>query len=518
MTDNKKFNLEEITKHQEEEQEEENEFFEDLIEKSPQITSKEAEEKMKEKKEKDKMPPTTDDECRKKFIKNKDAKEKVNIIAEYLVKKYHIKTIPDARRDFFYLYGNGFYTQVDEADLRNKAEKILDKLLNNHITNEIIGKIKRETHCLREDIESKDLNLICVNNGILNMETLELKDHTPNIFFFKKIPVDYNPEAECSTIMKFIGEVVDETNIPLVQEWFGYPLYREYFLKKALIIYGEQDTGKTTLMNLLIKFIGESNVSGLALQDLEREKFRMIKLYQQLLNMKDDLSSYDIKFTGALKMATGRSQITAQRKFGDEFEFTNFAKMVFAANKIPSTKEIDDDAYYSRWIIIEFNKTFGGNKEDPNLSKKLQTPEELSGLLNWALIGLKRLREVNKFSFDLSVEEVKQLMIRSSSLVADFIHEELEEATGEYVTKEDMYMAFQKYSRKAKIPVITKEMLGRRIIKYSTFIEEGRTKIKGKQVMVWMNIKMKNSLSKTEEKEIPERTPEEINRRLELEN
>lgn len=431
-------------------------------------------------------------QLRENFPKG-STKDGVYSIAEYLVEKYHIKTIPDGNRNFFYLYNDGFYTVVDEGSLKNKAEIILDRLLSNHLTNEIIGKIKRLTFCERKEIEKNDLNLICVNNGILNIETLELKPHTPDIFFFRKIPVKYDPDAKCPEVMKFLEGIADEEDMPLIQEWFGFPLYRKYFLKKALIIYGEPDTGKTTLVNLLINFIGDDNVSGLALQELGiAEKFRQIQLYEKFLNVKDDLDAYDVKRTGALKTVTGLSRITAQRKFGDEFEFTNFAKMIFVGNTIPSTKDLDDDAYYGRWIIIEFDKIFGGGEKDIDLANKISTPEELSGVLNWALVGLKRLRENKKFSFELSIDDVKQTMMQSASIVAEFVAMELEESTGDYVTKEDMYIAFQRFSRQKRVPVMTKSKLGRGIVKYSNYIIDGRKSIKGVRPTAWLNVKLQN--------------------------
>jgi len=438
------------------------------------------------------QPKASEEKILRESFEKEDTKEGVYAIANYLVSKYNIKTIPDGKRDFFYLYNEGFYTSVDAESLKSKAEIILDKLLSNHSANEIIGKIKRMTFCSRKDIEENHLSLICVNNGILNIDTLELTPHTPEVFFFRKIPVTYDPKAKCPVIMDFIESVVDKGDIPLIQEWFGFPLYRDYFLKKALIIYGEADTGKTTLINLLKRFIGEENISGLALQDLEREKFRIIKLYERYLNIKDDLDSHDIKKTGALKMATGKSGLTAQRKFGDEFEFTNFAKMVFSANKIPSTKEIDDDAYYGRWIIVEFDKVFGGGKRNPNLSAELSSSGELSGLLNWALTGLQRLRKKGEFSFNLTLEEVKQIMIMSASLVAEFSNTELVESVGNHITKKDMYEVFQRYSRKKKLPVMTKERLGRGLLKYSSYIIDSRKSLGGKQETAWLNVDLRN--------------------------
>jgi len=84
-------------------------------------------------------------------------------------------------------------------------------------------------------------------------------------------------------------------------------------------------------------------------------------------------------------MAAGDS-VTGEHKFGQPFTFRNFAKMIFSGNLIPESED-KTDAFCRRWVIIHFHKRFADGKEDAELTKKLTTPEKLSGLLNLALAG-----------------------------------------------------------------------------------------------------------------------------------
>ena len=54
-----------------------------------------------------------------------------------------------------------------------------------------------------------------------------------------------------------------------------------------------------------------------------------------------------------LKLQQGGGLITAEHKFGDTFQFFNFAKPLFACNKIPSVEDVDDEAYYERWFACK---------------------------------------------------------------------------------------------------------------------------------------------------------------------
>jgi phage/plasmid-associated DNA primase len=50
-------------------------------------------------------------------------------------------------------------------------------------------------------------------------------------------------------------------------------------------------------------------------------------------------------------------------------------------------------------LILAFEKVFEDEAKDIKLIEKSTTPEELSGLLNQALIALKQLRKDNGLSF-----------------------------------------------------------------------------------------------------------------------
>jgi phage/plasmid-associated DNA primase len=112
-----------------------------------------------------------------------------------------------------------------------------------------------------------------------------------------------------------------------------------------------------------------------------------------------------LKSTGNFKMLVSGDPIRAQNKFQHPFSFRNYAKLIFSANKIPEAEE-QQYAYYRRWSILEFEKIFDDTR-DTKLVEKLTTPEELSGLLNIALIALRKLRADNGFK-EIAVEKLRQ--------------------------------------------------------------------------------------------------------------
>lgn len=77
-----------------------------------------------------------------------------------------------------------------------------------------------------------------------------------------------------------------------------------------------------------------------------------------------------------------------------------------AMNTLPKTADLTD-GYFRRIGIVTFNRQFQGEQVNPNLSRELIA--ELSGILVWAIEGLKDLRRETRFSIPpSSFEAIEQ--------------------------------------------------------------------------------------------------------------
>jgi putative DNA primase/helicase len=196
-------------------------------------------------------------------------------------------------------------------------------------------------------------------------------------------------------------------------------------------------------------------------------------------------------------MLTGGGTVTAEKKFGDQFQFENYAKLTFSCNKIPSVNDMDDEAYFSRWIIIRFEHK--AEKLDKFLIDKITTEEEMSGLVNFALEGLERLLNNQDFSYQQTPEEIKLEMSLSGSSVAQFAHNQLEITADSnvFITKDDMYQSFINYVKLLSLPIVSKETLGKKLTKFIKISNaqksiENKETGKMKQVACWLGVKFKN--------------------------
>ena len=374
------------------------------------------------------------------------------VFAKDLLKNYTFKTTRDNETAYCFNVATGIYEANGETVIKEEMAKILDENTRQYYLADILFYIKA---CTYFDRPIEHPNKLVLNNGILNMETYQLEAFSDKEFLQIHVPVTYDPKLGCPLIQQFILEVVGETQVPLLQEWIGYCLYAKYPIHKAMILLGPGANGKSTLINLIAKFLGEQNKASVTLQALCSNRFAASALDGKLVNLCADIPNKALDQTGMFKMLVGADSIPAERKFKDAYTFKNIAKLTFSTNEIPKTKD-DTIAYFRRWLIINCNNYFPPAKANTRILDYICTPNEFSGLLNWALIGLKRLLEKGQFSDNRTWEQERERYLASSNSALAYIESHVEYSTEEKdrVTKEALYAAYVTYCKANDLPVM----------------------------------------------------------------
>lgn len=407
-------------------------------------------------------PPEIDSTLADKFFNKKEFIPKR--MAAFLMAQNTFKT--DFQTKFIYKYcpEEGIYKDDGENFIKAEAEKILNEHVKTHYVDEVVESIERSTLFDPKDINPPEK--ICLKNGVLDIKKNEFHPHTPLIMLTVKVPVAYDQKADCQKFKKFLDEILgNEEDKKAVQELFGYCLYKKYSIKKSFILHGESDAGKTVLINQLVRFLGgEENVSAIPIQRLKSD-FRIANLRGKLANICDDMSADTVSDTGNFKQLTGDSFIEANMKYVQKtVKFHNFAKMIFACNKIPPVDENTDDAYYNRIYRISFPYKFVSNPIEPNEKKKrameeieseISNSEEMSGIFNWTLEGLQRLLKNQDFTGDKTIDEKRVEYALLTNPTQAFKETEIEIKPTAITPKENIYLAFAEFCVKKRYATIS---------------------------------------------------------------
>jgi len=407
------------------------------------------------------------------------------LLADEIMAKYHFACMRDNEQ--LYVYVDGYYQDFGETLVKEECRRRLADEYRRQRAGEVIDFIKVSTYTERRE---EPANLIPLENGVLDLNSnpLELKPYSPEHMFFNKIPVKYDPSATCPAIDKFHREITNgEDQVTILEESAGFCLYRDYVIAKALMLVGVGSNGKSTWLSLMKRLLGVKNVSGRGLQELEENRFAKADLHTKLANIYADLPDKSLQRTGMFKMLTGRDLIAAEHKFQNAFHFVNYAKLFFSANKVPEVYD-DSDAFFRRWIILVFPNTFNGEDADPYILEKLTTEMELSGLLNKALVGLKRVLEKGQFSHSKTTDEIREDYVRKSSPIAAFILDCIETDSDAFIIKKDLYSVFAAYCRDRMIPCVTQDTFFKNLPQHSA-VSEYRPQIEGKRYHTFKGIR-----------------------------
>jgi len=252
------------------------------------------------------------------------------------------------------------------------------------------------------------------------------------------------------------------------------------------------------------EFIGIDNCSEVPLDDLEKDIFALGELFKKQANLCGDLSKTALKNTGNFKKLTGRDLLSANRKFLPRVKFVNYAKMIFSCNELPITYDITT-AFFNRWIILDFPFTFLPQYEinelpkgeltnvklcDPSIIKRISTPEEMSGLLNWALMGLENITKNKSFSYSPSTEETKTKWLRKSDSCTAFLMDCVEVDYESYISKKLFRKEYYLYCSIHKLKCSSDKAI-KYILNTMLGSMEDRESVDGTQIYVWSNIRFR---------------------------
>ncbi len=291
-------------------------------------------------------------------------------------------------------------------------------------------------------------------NGTLNLQTFEFRTHRAEDYITKISAVTYNPTAKSDEWEKFISEIMcnDAEKTLYLQKVIGYAISAECCLEQAFILFGASTrNGKSTFVNTIAAVLGgtagyaknaqpellqlqKNRRCGSANEELARlAECRFLSISEPPQNMALDVA--------LLKTLTGRDTITARYLYANSFEFTPRFTLFINTNHLP--KILDDTLFKSNRIsVIEFTRHFNEAEQDKHLKDKFISENNLSGIFNWCLDGLKSYR-TEGLDKPKSIIESTNNYNKESDKLTRFFEECLEADEGSVCAIKDLYIVFK---------------------------------------------------------------------------
>ena len=414
------------------------------------------------------------------------------------------------------------WTELDGAQLRSHVYRVLSRARYEHVTTKIVevlpwnpGRHKvanvvdalaalallppeidppawiGSLHSAASDDDVVP-QLISFTNGLLDLETRKLSDHTPAWFNVVSVPFAYDPNpGKPVAWLEFLESVWgdDQASIMLLQEYIGYLLSGRTHMQKMLLLVGPTRSGKGTIGRLLRRLLGRGHVTGPTLASLGTN-FGMSPLLGKPLAIVSDarLGKESSVVVERLLSITGEDTLTVDRKYREAWTGKLPTRFVILTNELPRFRDAAG-AIANRMLILQLTESFLG-REDHELDAKIA--HELPAILSWALEGLDRLLHNDRFTVPASSVDATTLMMDLASPVSAFVRERCARDANGGVLVDDLYAAWKDWAENNGHRVGAKSTFGRDLRAVVPELQIAQPRINGAQVRRYERIGLKS--------------------------
>jgi len=424
-------------------------------------------------------------------VKHSDP-ERIDLVATRLINKYEFVTAEES---------NTIYMFTGKIYENKKAETTIKKETEIQISNctksdslEVIAKIKRKTFEDLKDFD-KDSNFINLENGILNLQTMELKPHTPTYLSKVMIPCnhiehfseDIKENLKDTLFWKFlkssftINGKVDEKSIETVLEIMASVFLKRNVDEKSIMFLGGGENGKSACLDYIKFLLGKDNFSSIPLQILANDAFSVANLDGKLTNIFSDLEKDELKHTGVFKAISSNEAVYAQKKYGQPFDLVPITTQIFSTNRFPKSYD-QGQGFFRRWIIVKWSRDFEKDPDrDDNLKKNLLENLPERDIVFSTLIHIsRRLLKSNKFTHSKDWKVIQKEWNANADPLDDFIENYIVESESNR-TKIETYQFYKRTMFSKSETPLGIGKFGKAFAEYFEDSKNDRTRI-------WLNI------------------------------
>lgn len=289
-------------------------------------------------------------------------------------------------------------------------------------------------------------------NGTLNLDTGEFREHRREDLCTKIAGVRYDPEAKCPQWhdhlkMIFCG---DREMIDGFQALMGYSLLQFNPEQIMSILYGTGKNAKSETLRAIALIFGDYAVNieaGTLMQsrhtDGGRARPDVLRLKAARLVTCTEPEQNALLSESMVKSVTGDHTVTARALYAKEVEFEPGGKIFLATNHLPKIKGTDDGIWRRIWPF-PFLAVVPADKRRPEYGKFL-FERESSGIFNWMLEGLRRYQKEGRLEQPEAVRKAAQEYRIHSNPIGRYLEEGCVRDSRERVGKTDLHNGYKEW-------------------------------------------------------------------------
>lgn len=331
-----------------------------------------------------------------------------------------------------------------------------------------------EVPCTNGDFD-KDNLLLNTLDGVVNLATGELLEHSPAFMMSRNTYTHYNQIDTPTRWVKFIEETTcGNTELAVyLQKALGYTLTGSVEEQCFFECLGDGNNGKSVMLNIILAMMGSYAIHSKIDTFLDtkygnngdKPTPNIAVMAGARLIRTDEPKDGSILDEGFIKGLVAGDPITSRKLYGCEFTFKSNAKLWIACNN----ELIIHGTTYGDWRRVRelpFLNTVPDNKIDKQLEDKLKG--EIPSILKWCVDGCIRW-ENEKLGMPSVVKEATDNYKRNMDIVQKFLDENCLFIPSSREKSTDLFNAYKEWAK------MSNEYDKMSLTKFSTEIDKHST-------------------------------------------
>ncbi len=319
--------------------------------------------------------------------------------------------------------------------------------------------------------------------------------HSPTFFATNSLPFPYaaGATAEFWEGILQTNLEADYQRIAILQEWTGYLLTPDTRYQKFLLLEGEGANGKSVYLGVVKALLGAANVSHVPLEQFG-EQYQLIGTLGRLANIAPECGEMDKVAEGVLKSFVGGDSMQFSRKYKEAVESVPTARLIVATNSRPRFAD-RSDGIWRRMIYMPFRIQIPKEDRMPGLDRAEEWTtawvDQMPGILNWALEGLRRLRRNERFTesevCSIAIEEYRVF----SNPVLAFLDDYVEESEVGQISANKLYEVYRAWCSETGHRPLANNVFGKEVRKRFKAVVYGQFREDGARMYCYWGIKLR---------------------------
>ena len=310
----------------------------------------------------------------------------------------------------------------DESEIKQRILENIEEYVTSGLSKKVTNILETIKLLAFSDPFPIEQDCIHLQNGVYHLPDGSFQES--RLFCQNRLPVRYDPKAASpDRWLTFLHELLDDADIPTLQEYLGYCLIPSTKGQKMMLIVGKGGEGKSRIGLVLKRLMGDAASNG-SVQKVENNRFARADLERRLLMIDDDMDMNALPKTNYIKtIVTAEAKLDLERKGVQSYQRDIYARFLCFGNGALTSLYDHSDGFFRRQLILTTKDKPLSRVDDPDIAEKMAA--EIDGILLWAFEGLQRLVK-NGFQFTESDRAKcnRELVKRDNNNVFDFLESE----------------------------------------------------------------------------------------------